>query len=465
MAAAAHSGGGGGAAPQQCAPLSPLERAEAFLAYLRDQAGYDRPVLEGLTVLEAGPGRLLCRLKTRPAHANRCAHVVARGRRSGAAPLWRCSPRGRPGSLRRAPRPARLDAPAPPPSRPPAMAPCTAAASRRWCGPPLVPLPWGRPLECKRPPASAASPVPTRHALPPTPLRLPTALALPCLPPNPQPPNPPTPQPPTPPPPKVDIISSAAIVTQSDRGGVSISINTSYLSPAPVGEVGVGWGGLGWGGVGGAAGREGRGRPPGCRTHRPGAQRGRRDLRRAGGGSGGGVKGAPSPPARPPSPPARLPPPARRRSLKLSRRCPRCCPRQRTRGGSGPRCLSRPLACTCRHPRPAAAWSDRRLTAARPRHRLPSFPPRQIGKQMATAVVNLSVGGAPVAQGTHIKALVRGCRAGGAGCFRGARGALRHPPGSPGTPLPNPTPNPLAPAGLPPPARRCPTPTFRRCGS
>lgn len=35
----------------------------------------------------------------------------------------------------------------------------------------------------------------------------------------------------------VDVIGSAAIVTQSDRGGVSININTNYLSPMAIGEV------------------------------------------------------------------------------------------------------------------------------------------------------------------------------------------------------------------------------------
>jgi len=35
----------------------------------------------------------------------------------------------------------------------------------------------------------------------------------------------------------VDVIGSAAIVTQADRGGVSLSINTNYLSPCPIGKV------------------------------------------------------------------------------------------------------------------------------------------------------------------------------------------------------------------------------------
>ncbi|GBF98031.1 hypothetical protein Rsub_11142 [Raphidocelis subcapitata] len=34
----------------------------------------------------------------------------------------------------------------------------------------------------------------------------------------------------------VDVIGSAAIATVSDRGGVSVAINTNYLSPTPIGE-------------------------------------------------------------------------------------------------------------------------------------------------------------------------------------------------------------------------------------
>lgn len=34
----------------------------------------------------------------------------------------------------------------------------------------------------------------------------------------------------------VDVVGSAAIVTISDRGGVSLGINTLYLNPMPSGE-------------------------------------------------------------------------------------------------------------------------------------------------------------------------------------------------------------------------------------
>ncbi|KIY93362.1 acyl-CoA thioesterase 13 [Monoraphidium neglectum] len=35
----------------------------------------------------------------------------------------------------------------------------------------------------------------------------------------------------------VDVIGSAAIITQADRGGVSLSISTHYLAPMPIGDV------------------------------------------------------------------------------------------------------------------------------------------------------------------------------------------------------------------------------------
>jgi hypothetical protein len=38
----------------------------------------------------------------------------------------------------------------------------------------------------------------------------------------------------------VDVIGSAAIITQADRGGVSLSISTHYLAPMPIGDVSTG---------------------------------------------------------------------------------------------------------------------------------------------------------------------------------------------------------------------------------
>jgi hypothetical protein len=53
------------------AALSALERARAFLAHLADQHNYDGVVLEGLTVEEASPGRVVCALPITEKHANR----------------------------------------------------------------------------------------------------------------------------------------------------------------------------------------------------------------------------------------------------------------------------------------------------------------------------------------------------------------------------------------------------------
>jgi hypothetical protein len=74
----------------------------------------------------------------------------------------------------------------------------------------------------------------------------------------------------------VDVIGSAAIVTLADRGGVSVSINTTYLSPAPIGQASEGWGcgwrggWVGWG-RGGGLGAGGHRPGGGGRLRRPGA--------------------------------------------------------------------------------------------------------------------------------------------------------------------------------------------------
>lgn len=64
MDAAAQGAGG--------APTA-LERCELFLELLRGGGNYDESVLDGLEVLEAAPGRVVCRLPAAPKHANRWA--------------------------------------------------------------------------------------------------------------------------------------------------------------------------------------------------------------------------------------------------------------------------------------------------------------------------------------------------------------------------------------------------------
>ena len=52
-------------------PLSALERSRAFLDLLRGGGNYDEVALEGLEVVDASPGRVVCRLPAAPKHANR----------------------------------------------------------------------------------------------------------------------------------------------------------------------------------------------------------------------------------------------------------------------------------------------------------------------------------------------------------------------------------------------------------
>lgn len=53
------------------ARLSPLQRARAFVAALREEDAYDASILAGLTVESAGRGRVVCRMQATQHHANR----------------------------------------------------------------------------------------------------------------------------------------------------------------------------------------------------------------------------------------------------------------------------------------------------------------------------------------------------------------------------------------------------------
>ena len=49
---------------------SPLQRAAAFFDALRAGSTYDAAALDGLELIDASPGRVLCRVVCAPQHAN-----------------------------------------------------------------------------------------------------------------------------------------------------------------------------------------------------------------------------------------------------------------------------------------------------------------------------------------------------------------------------------------------------------
>jgi acyl-coenzyme A thioesterase PaaI-like protein len=69
--------------------LTPLERARAFLDSLRSNQHYDHTALDGLEVVSAERGRVVCRLTPTQQHANRYGTVhggcIGEGRRLACA--------------------------------------------------------------------------------------------------------------------------------------------------------------------------------------------------------------------------------------------------------------------------------------------------------------------------------------------------------------------------------------------